>query len=309
MPDGPQPRSGRYAPSPTGELHLGNLRTALLAWLFARSSGSPFLLRIEDLDRERVRERYVGSQLADLRLLGIDWDGEPVRQSARGAGHEAALERLRRDGRVYRCFCSRREVREAASAQHGEAPDGAYPGTCRELGEAEADRRAAAGEEFALRLRAELAAVTFRDRLHGERTEVADDVVLRRRDGVVAYNLAVVVDDAEQGIEEVVRGDDLLPATAAQALLCDLLGLTRPAWVHVPLVLGPDGERLAKRHGAVTLAELADRGIDSGEALAWMARSLDLAAPGEPVTATGLVARFDPDRIPAEPTTFARIRP
>jgi glutamyl-tRNA synthetase len=131
----------------------------------------------------------------------------------------------------------------------------------------------------------------------------------RRRDGVVAYNLAVVVDDAEQGIEEVVRGDDLLPATAAQALLCDLLGLTRPAWAHVPLVLGPDGERLATRHGAVTLAELADRGIDSGEALAWMARSLDLAAPGEPVTATGLVARFDPDRIPAEPTTFARIRP
>jgi len=300
---------GRYAPSPTGELHLGNLRTALLAWLFARTAGSRFLLRIEDLDPDRCRPEHVAGQLADLGAIGIDWDGDPVRQSERAPAHAAALARLQDAGLVYRCFCSRREVREAASAQHGEAPEGFYPGTCCELSDAESDRRAAGGAEHALRLRAGLAEVGYRDRLHGERTELADDVVLRRRDGVVAYNLAVVVDDDDQGIEEVVRGDDLLPATAAQALLCDLLGIRRPAWAHVPLVLGPDGTRLAKRHGAVTLADLAEDGLTPAHALAWMARTLELAAPAEQVTPRDLLARFDPDRLPPEPTTFTGIRP
>jgi glutamyl-tRNA synthetase len=300
---------GRYAPSPTGELHLGNLRTALLAWLFARAAGSRFLVRIEDLDPDRVRVEQIGGQLADLAAIGIDWDGEPLRQSERAPEHEAALERLRDAGLLYRCFCSRREIREAASAQHGEAPEGFYPGTCRDLGEAESDRRAAAGEEHALRLRAGSAEVSFRDRLHGEVTGVADDVVLRRRDGVVAYNLAVVVDDHDQGVEEVVRGDDLLAATAAQAHLCDLLGIARPAWTHVPLVLGPDGARLAKRHGAVTLADLREDGLTAADAVVWMARTLALAAPAEQVTARDLIARFDPDRLPTEPTTFTAIRP
>jgi glutamyl-tRNA synthetase len=299
---------GRYAPSPTGELHLGNLRTALLAWLFARAAGSRLMVRIEDLDPDRVRAEHVGGQLDDLAAIGIDWDGEPVRQSERAAEHAAALERLRDAGLVYRCFCSRREIREAASAQHGEAPEGFYPGTCRDLGEVGSDRRAAAGEEHALRLRAGRAAVSFCDRLHGEVAGVADDVVLRRRDGVVAYNLAVVVDDHDQGIEEVVRGDDLLPATAAQAHLCDLLGILRPAWAHVPLVLGPDGARLAKRHGAVTLADLREDGLTAADAVVWMARTLELAAPAEQVTAADLLARFDPGRLPAEPTTFTAIR-
>ncbi|HET6830561.1 MAG TPA: tRNA glutamyl-Q(34) synthetase GluQRS [Solirubrobacterales bacterium] len=300
---------GRYAPSPTGELHLGNLRTALLAWLFARAAGSRFLLRIEDLDPDRSRPEHVTTQLADLRAIGIDWDGEPVRQSERADAHAAALERLRDAGCVYRCFCSRREVREAASAQHGAAPEGHYPGTCRALDPAESARRAAAGERFALRLRAESAEVTYRDRLRGDRREIADDVVLRRRDGVLAYNLAVVVDDDEQAIEEVVRGDDLLPATAAQALLCDLLGIAAPLWTHVPLVLGPDGARLAKRHGAVTLADLARAGHDAADARAWMARSLGLAEPGEKITAAALVDRFDPSALPREPTTFADLSP
>jgi glutamyl-tRNA synthetase len=298
---------GRYAPSPTGELHLGNLRTALLAWLFARSAGSRFLLRIEDLDAGRVREPFVPSQLDDLRALGVDWVGEVVRQSPRTDLYAAALGRLERSGRVYRCFCSRREVREAASAQHGAAAEGFYPGTCRDLPDAESDRRAAAGEPFALRLRAERAEVTIADRLHGERTDLVDDVVLRRRDRAFAYNLAVVVDDAGQGVEEVVRGDDLLPATAAQALLCDLLGLPRPTWSHVPLVLGADGERLAKRHGAVTLADLERGGRSAADAVAWMAASLGLAAPDEPVTPADLLTRFDPGRLPADPTTFAAI--
>lgn len=298
--------TGRYAPSPTGELHLGNLRTALLAWLFARSAGGRLLLRVEDLDVGRVREAYVAEQLDDLRAIGLDWDGEVVRQSRRTALYAGALARLESDGRVFRCFCSRREVREAASAQHGELPEGFYPGTCLALGAAESQRRADAGEEYALRLRAGGAEVTVRDRLHGERTDVVDDLVLRRRDGAFAYNLAVVVDDAEQGVGEVVRGDDLLPSTAGQAHLCDLLGLERPTWAHVPLVLGPDGARLAKRHGAVTLRDLAsDRGWSAADALGWMASSLGMAPPGEPVAAADLVGRFEPGRLPREPTVLA----
>ena len=200
-------------------------------------------------------------------------------------------------GRVFRCFCSRREVREAASAQHGELPEGFYPGTCLALSDAESQRRADGGEEFALRLRAERVEVTVRDRLHGERTDVVDDLVLRRRDGAWAYNLAVVVDDADQGVGEVVRGDDLLPSTAGQAHLCDLLGLKRPAWAHVPLVLGPDGSRLAKRHGAVTLRDLAAaRGWEPADAVSWMAGSLGMAErrrarqrrrPGRPLRSRG----------------------
>ena len=298
--------TGRYAPSPTGELHLGNLRTALLAWLFARAAGVRFLLRIEDLDAGRVREQFVGQQLADLRAIGLDWDGDVVRQSQRADRYAAALARLEAEGRVFRCFCSRREVREATSAPHGELPEGFYPGTCLRLGAAESARRAEAGEGYALRLRAERAEVTFRDRLHGERSDRVDDLVLRRRDGAFAYNLAVVVDDAAQGVTEVVRGDDLLPSTAGQAHLCDLLGLARPVWAHVALVLGPDGTRLAKRHGAVTLGDLATaRGWHATDAVAWMAASLGLAAAGECASAAELVARFNPKALPREPTTFA----
>lgn len=297
--------AGRYAPSPTGELHLGNLRTALLAWLFARSEGRRFLVRIEDLDTGRVREPFVAQQLEDLRAIGLDWDEDAVRQSGRGELYAAALARLEDQGRVFRCFCSRREVREAASAQHGEVPEAFYPGTCLRLSEAESQGRAEAGEEFALRLRAGGASVGFADRLHGAGREPVDDIVLRRRDGAFAYNLAVVVDDAAQGVGQVVRGDDLLPSTAAQAHLCELLGLERPQWAHVPLVLGPDGARLAKRHGAVTLRDLAaERGWTAADAVSWMARSLGMAEEGERVAARDLIARFDPDALPREPTVF-----
>lgn len=296
---------GRYAPSPTGDLHLGNLRTALLSWLFARSAGSRFLLRVEDLDEGRVREELVDRQLADLAAIGLDWDGKVVRQSRRTALYGEALSKLEREGRVYRCFCSRREVREAASAQHGEAPEGFYPGTCEGLSAAEASRRAENGEPHALRLRAEREEVAIVDRLQGGRTDPVDDLVLRRRDGAFAYNLAVVVDDAAQGVEEVVRGDDLLPSTAGQALLCDLLGLPRPTWAHVPLVLGPDGARLAKRHGTVTLADLAELGWSGADAVSWMAASLGLAGEEEDVEAAELLDRFDPSALPTEPTVFA----
>lgn len=285
---------GRFAPSPTGELHVGNLRTALLAWLWARSAGSEFLIRIEDLDEGRVREPHVRGQLDDLRAIGLDWDGEPVRQSDRIGLYGEALGRLRERARVYRCFCSRREVREAASAAHGGGDR--YPGTCAALGEAESDRRAKAGEPFGLRLRAPVTEVSFTDTRRGLLTEPAGDIVLVRRDGAFAYNLAVVVDDAAQGIEQVVRGDDLLGSTADQALVADLLGAERPAWTHVPLVLGPDGERLAKRHGAVTLDEVGVPG-----ALAFFAASLGL---GDARSAKAMLAAFDPASVPTEPAGF-----
>jgi glutamyl-tRNA synthetase len=282
---------GRFAPSPTGVLHLGNLRTALLAWLFARSAGSPFLVRVEDLDAGRVREPFVAEQLADLRAIGLDWDGEVVRQSRRTALYEAALERLA----VYECFCTRAEIREAASAPHGPLPEGVYPGTCRHLGDAERAERRAAGRVPALRVDAGGARVAFEDRLTGRYEGVVDDFVVRRGDGGFAYNLAVVVDDAEQGVEEVVRGADLIDSTPRQLWLARALGVPQPAHAHVPLVLGPDGARLAKRHGAVTL-----RDVGAADAVRWMAASLGLRG----ATASELLDAFDPAALPKEPTRW-----
>ncbi len=263
---------GRFAPSPTGTLHLGNLRTALLAWLFARSAGSEFLVRMEDLDPGRVRPEAAEQQLADLAAIGLDWDGEVVVQSARMELYASALEALRGRGLVYECFCTRAEIREAASAAHGPLPEGAYPGTCLRLSASELAEKRAAGRPPALRVRAGAEVVEFQDRLLGPVSGVVDDFVVRRNDGAPAYNLAVVVDDDDQRIGEVVRGSDLVDSTPRQLWLARALGLAAPAHAHVPLVLGPDGARLAKRHGDVTLRELPpDR------ALAWMAASLGLA--------------------------------
>jgi glutamyl-tRNA synthetase len=273
--------NGRFAPSPTGTLHLGNLRTALLAWRFARSAGSAFVVRMEDLDAARVRPGSAEEQLADLAAIGLDWDGEVVYQSARSELYDAALARLD----TYECFCTRAEIRAAASAPHG--PVGTYPGTCRELTVADRATRRAEGRVPALRVRAGDAVVGFTDRLHGFCEGVVDDFVVRRNDGAHAYNLAVVVDDAAQGIEEVVRGDDLLDSTPRQIWLAQALGLPEMAYAHVPLVLGPDGARLAKRHGAVTL-----RDMPAAAARAWIERSL------------GLDGAFDPAALPREPTRF-----
>ncbi|MCU1453811.1 MAG: putative aminoacyl-tRNA synthetase [Acidimicrobiales bacterium] len=294
--------AGRFAPSPTGALHLGNLRTALLAWLFARSAGSRFLLRMEDLDQVTASRAHEADQQRDLAALGLDWDGEVVRQSERFDRYEAAIRRLDQLGLTYPCYCSRREVREAAAAPHdGPVPDGAYPGTCRDLSARERRAREAAGRRPALRLRAEGVSVAFTDRLHGRAEGVVDDVVLRRNDGVPAYNLAVVVDDAAQGVAEVVRADDLLTSTPRQLHLARLLDLALPSHAHVPLVLEPSGARLAKRDGAVTLADRRRRGQDAAAVRSWLAASLGLAEPGEPVTPQNLVARFDPARLPREP--------
>ena len=291
--------TGRFAPSPTGPLHIGNLRTAVLAWLFARSTGSRFLLRVEDLDPRTSSPEHEAGQLADLAALGLDWDGPVVHQSARHVEHESALADLGRRGLTYPCFCSRREVREASAAPH--VLPGTYPGTCRDLSTDEVAARLASGRPAALRLRGSGEPVTVVDRLHGEVTRRADDIVLRRNDGVPAYHVAVVVDDDDQGVEEVVRGDDLLHATPSQAHLLDLLGRPRPTWAHVPLALGPEGERLAKRHGAVTLADLEAGGIGPMQVRSRLAASVGLAEPGEPVTMAQLVQRFDPSTLPLDP--------
>ncbi|MBA2765436.1 MAG: tRNA glutamyl-Q(34) synthetase GluQRS [Solirubrobacterales bacterium] len=297
--------TGRYAPSPTGPLHVGNLRTALAAWLFARSDGARFLVRVENLDASRVRPGVEEAQLADLAALGLDHDGPVVRQSERRALHEEAVARLDGYGRLYPCFCTRAEIREAASAPHGALPEGVYPGTCRELTAAQRAQRERDGRPPALRLRAEAAPISFTDRLHGVRHGVVDDLVVRRNDGVPAYNLAAVIDDADQGVGEVVRGDDLLDTTPRQLLLADLLGLPRPAHAHVPLVLGPDGARLAKRHGAVTLADRVAAGETPVDVRTWCARTLGLAAgPAERPDLDSLLARFDPARLRREPTTW-----
>ena len=293
-------RDGRFAPSPTGTLHVGNLRTALLAWLFARSQGARFLVRMEDLDPGRVRMDSASEQLEDLRAIGLDWDGEVLWQSARHEAYEAAIARLRADGRVYECFCTRAEIRAAASAPHGPLPEGAYPGTCLRLTDGERRRKRAGGRPPALRLRADAERIAFEDRLAGRYEMAVDDFVVRRNDGAAAYNLAVMVDDAAQGIGEVVRGADLIDSTPRQILVARLLGLPEPSWAHVPLVLGPDGARLAKRHGSVTLRDVAP-----DAAVRWMARTLGFEGA---TSAAEMLERFDPERLPREPTRFAGVR-
>lgn len=249
---------GRYAPTPSGDLHLGNLRTAIVAWLHARASGGRILLRIDDLDVDRCSVAAEGRQLEDLAWLGLTWDGPPERQSERIDAYRAAADRLAGQGLAYPCFCSRAEVRAAASAPHGdEGP--VYPGTCRDLDPAHAAERVAAGERHSLRLRTPPGVERFRDFVHGD-VEIdvqaaAGDLVLVRSDGVIGYQLACAVDDARPQMTHVVRGEDLLASAAFQRVIMRLLDLEPPDYGHVPLLLGPDGARLAKRHGAITLRD------------------------------------------------------
>ena len=310
--------SGRYAPSPSGDLHLGNLRTAILAWAMARRGGKPFYVRVEDLDR--VRPGAAERQLADLQAMGLDWDVSPgsaaestegkragvLYQSTRLAAYERAVQRLREAGLVYECYCTRREIQEASSAPHG-AP-GAYPGTCRGLSEAQREERRAQRPP-ALRLRAERTSYTVHDDFYGPYTGLVDDFVLVRNDGTYAYNLTSVVDDAFVGVEQIVRGDDLLPSAPRQAYLAGLLGLPQPRYAHVPLALNEEGKRLAKRDGAVTLPQLQEAGVTIPEVLGWIAASIpvldDSGRPHEarvPVPdASVILERFDPALMSREP--------
>lgn len=292
--------AGRFAPSPSGDLHLGNLRTAVLAWLFARSTDRRFLLRVEDLDR--VRPGAEQRQLADLAALGLDWDEQVVHQSRRIRLYEDAIDRLTRAGLTYECYCTRREIQQATSAPH--APAGAYPGTCRDLTAEQRDAKRTADRPPAIRLRSAEQWFTIHDVLHGDFTGIVDDFVLRRNDGTPAYNLAVVVDDAAQGVDQVVRGDDLLTSAPRQAYLATLLGLTVPQYAHVPLALNEEGKRLAKRDGAVTLSDQEAAGRSAADVLGTIAVSLRLADPGEPVTLPLLLERWNPARMPREPWVF-----
>ena len=291
---------GRFAPSPTSDLHVGNLRTAVASWLMAKTTGRGHLVRIEDLDAARVAAapEVAARQLADLAAVGVDWDGEVLVQSRRTDAYAAALGRLD----VYECFCTRREIAEASSAPHadGHRP---YPGTCLALTDAErAARRAVRAP--ALRVRAAGARVTVVDRWAGPVTAIVDDFVVRRNDRAYAYNLAVVVDDLACDVTQVVRGDDLLSSSPRQAWLARALGGNEPEYAHVGLVLGEQGRRLAKRDGAVTLADLASRSVDAAAVRSWIATTLGLAEPGEPVTASDLLRRFDPDAVPTGPVTW-----
>lgn len=296
--------AGRFAPSPTGPLHLGNLRTAVLAWVAARAAGLEFLIRIEDLMRIPESDRHEQSHLADLATLGITSDRPPIRQSERGARYAEVVADLQARDLVYECFCTRREIAAeiaaAANAPHepvGALPD-RYPGTCARLDAPTRARRRREGRPPALRLRADGVEIGGIDQVWGPVRAVVDDFVIRRGDGVAAYNLAVVVDDAEQNITQVVRGDDLLASTPRQILLQRLLGVATPAYIHLPLVVGPDGQRLAKRHGAVTLADQRALGRCAGDLLAGM------------VWSSGLVTDHpQPGRIEGAPVDALRGQP
>lgn len=294
----PLAERGRFAPSPTGELHLGNARTAILAWLWARSAGGGFTMRVEDLDRPRVRPGLAQRQLDELAWLGITWDeGPDIRtgrdagargpywQSRRDASYEAAIRRL--GDHVYECFCSRSEI-AAASAPHGPQDDGPrYPGTCARLTAAQrAERRRTRSP--ALRLRVPPGPVGFTDELQGPQqfdpSASVGDFVLRRADGIFAYQLAVVVDDAAMGVTQVLRGDDLLPSTARQIVLYRLLGLHEPRWAHAGLLVGDSGERLSKRDRSSSLSALRTSGRDAREIVARLCAASGLPElPGRPL--------------------------
>lgn len=293
----PSPGAGRYAPSPSGDLHLGNLRTAVIAYAFARTTGRRFLLRVDDLDPQRSRPEIAARQLADLRELGIEWDDAPEYQSHHHARYQAALDQLTAAGHTYECFCSRKEILEAPRAPH--SPPGAYPGTCRHLTAAERDRRRAAlpsNKVPAIRLAAQRSELDVIDSVQGPYRGEVDDMVLRRGDGAWAYNLAVVVDDAAAGIDQVVRGVDLLSSTPRQAYLAELLGLPRPTYAHVPLAVAADGTRLAKRDGGHTLAELRAAGVTAGQVLGVVGASLGVGS-GAPLSLDDVVHGFSPEAL------------
>lgn len=306
--DPPSSPVGRYAPTPSGALHLGNLRTAVAAWCSARARGGRILLRVEDLDRQRCRPEWTRRQLDALHALGLDWDGEVVHQSARDGVYQEAFDHLLERRLVYPCFCSRREIQEALSAPHG--PKGnAYPGTCAALPPGEARARVAGGRQHCWRLRAGQAPKVFFDGFAGEvpldLTREGGDFVIRRADGYFGYQLACAVDDGLGAVTEVLRGDDLLDSGARQAYILACLGHPVPRYLHIPLVLRADGQRLAKRQGSEDLEGFLRRGHDVAALLSWIGWSLGLLERGERIDRPGeLLPRWSPARIPREAFLF-----
>ncbi|HEY7354992.1 MAG TPA: tRNA glutamyl-Q(34) synthetase GluQRS, partial [Ktedonobacterales bacterium] len=301
---------GRYAPSPTGDLHLGNVRTALLAWLFARQAGGAFILRVEDLDRPRVRAGATERMLEDLRWLGLDWDEgpdcggpyDPYLQGERQHIYAAYLARLRAADLVYPCYCSRAEVARAASAPQGAGDEGPrYPGTCRNLSAAEQQAREASGRRPCLRFRAPDRLIQFTDLVAGpvaqNVAQAVGDFIVSRSDGIPAYQLAVVVDDGLMQMTQVVRGADLLGSTARQIALFEALGFAVPVFGHVPLVLDADGARLAKRDQAAGVGALRAASCTPEQVLGALAASCGLCPPGGALSARELLASFAPEQL------------
>ncbi len=294
---------GRFAPSPTGPLHIGNLRTAVIAWLCARQQDGELLLRFEDLDRMNSKPEHEARQVSELAQLGIAFGSNVIRQSQRFDLYRDVVEQLGQQDLVYSCYCTRREILESTQAPHGPSIEGAYAGTCRNLSASDRSEREQSGRPPAWRLQSNNEEYIVDDLVAGPTTTVIDDMVLLRNDGVPAYNLAVVVDDAAQGVTQIVRGDDLLLGTGRHMHLQKLLGYPTPQYVHVPLVVGPDGERLAKRHGAVTLEDLSRRGIGTQEVLGELARSIGIDVD-QPNRASDLLAGFSLERLSRSPWTI-----
>lgn len=311
---------GRLAPSPTGALHLGNARTFLLGWLSVRAQGGKVVLRIEDLDGPRVKQWATAAVIEDLRWMGLDWDEGPdcggphgpYVQTERTALYETGIENLRRQGLIYSCVCARGDIERAASAPHPGEEGPRYPGTCRDKFDSESAALAAAGRSPALRFRVPAGPVRFDDLSHGSQaidvSEQVGDFVIRKGNGTAAYQLAVVVDDAAMGITEVVRGDDLLASTPRQILLYNALGLTPLSFRHIPLVVGPDGLRLAKRHGDTRVATFRQQGIAPERIVGLLAHWCDLAPPGSARMPRDLVEDFDWKRVPPERIVWRGVR-
>ena len=294
---------GRFAPSPTGPLHIGNLRTAVIAWLCSQQSDGELLLRFEDLDRVNSKPEHEARQINELAQIGITFGSNVIRQSERFDLYRDIVEGLRQQDLVYPCYCTRREILESTQAPHGPTIEGAYAGTCRNLSASDRSEREQTGRPPAWRLRTNNEQYIVNDVISGPIPTVIDDMVLLRNDGVPAYNLAVVVDDAAQGVTQIVRGDDLLPGTGRHVHLQKLLGCPTPQYVHVPLVVGPDQERLAKRHGAVTLEDLSHKGVGTQEVLGELARSIGSVVE-RPKDVADLLDDFNLDRLPRSPWTI-----
>jgi len=294
---------GRFAPSPSGHLHLGNAYTALLSWLQVRAAGGQFLLRIEDLDWARCRGEYLDSLLRDLEYLGLYWDEEPIFQSRRQVAYQETLSALERRGLAYPCFCSRSEISRAASAPHGAADDGPrYPGTCSALS-AEQVRERALKRMPATRFRADPGSTEFVDEVQGRRVEDVHtrvgDFVICRNDRVASYQLAVVIDDAFSRISHVLRGADLLSSTARQIQLYRALGLSPPRFAHVGLVVSPEGARLAKRQGAFSVSQLRSLGVEAPRIVGLLGKWAGIH-DGRPTSAADLISSFALHRLPRE---------
>jgi len=294
----------RLAPSPTGAQHLGNARTYLLAWLEARSVGGEIVLRIEDIDHWRNVPGAKEQLLADFRWLGLDWDGEPVVQSQRLEAHREALNALKRREQIYPCTCSRSDIQNAASAPHAEHEPPTYPGTCSGRSARDAESLTV---PYAWRFRVD-DTPAFDDAVCG-RVELdlklaGGDFVVWRSADTPAYQLAVVVDDAAAGITRVVRGDDLLTSTPRQLLIARALGLAPPSYAHVPMVLGENAQRLAKRHGDTRLASLASAGVPVERVIGFLAWSCGLIERNEPTAATELIPHFSWSKLKRQPFTF-----